>query len=90
MGLFLCSQAKILDHDNVTYLKKILGELAMVLDQVEAELEKRTIEYEGECRLLLMFMSLSSDITLSDMVAVSEYLYYYRTTYLNCTFISTI
>uniref|UniRef100_A0A8C7JY77 Ganglioside induced differentiation associated protein 1-like 1 n=1 Tax=Oncorhynchus kisutch TaxID=8019 RepID=A0A8C7JY77_ONCKI len=39
--------AKILDHDNVTYLKKILGELAMVLDQVEAELEKRKIEYEG-------------------------------------------
>ncbi|KAL1020626.1 hypothetical protein UPYG_G00002620 [Umbra pygmaea] len=40
--------AKILDHDNVTYLKKILGELAMVLDQVEAELEKRKIEYEAD------------------------------------------
>lgn len=40
-------QAKILDHDNVNYLKKILGELAMVLDQVEAELEKRKLEYQG-------------------------------------------
>ncbi|KAF5897453.1 ganglioside-induced differentiation-associated protein 1-like 1, partial [Clarias magur] len=38
--------AKILDHDNVTYLKKILVELAMVLDQVEAELEKRKLEYQ--------------------------------------------
>lgn len=42
-----CRQAKILDHDNVNYLKKILGELAMVLDQVEAELEKRKLEYQG-------------------------------------------
>lgn len=41
------TQAKILDHDNVNYLKKILGELTMVLDQVEAELEKRKLEYEG-------------------------------------------
>lgn len=41
-------QSKILDHDNVNYLKKILGELAMVLDQVEAELEKRKLEYQGE------------------------------------------
>uniref|UniRef100_A0A8C2IYZ5 Ganglioside induced differentiation associated protein 1-like 1 n=1 Tax=Cyprinus carpio TaxID=7962 RepID=A0A8C2IYZ5_CYPCA len=40
--------AKILDHDNVNYLKKILGELAMVLDQVEAELEKRKLEYQGK------------------------------------------
>lgn len=40
-------QAKILDHDNVNYLKKILGELAMVLDQVEAELEKKKLEYQG-------------------------------------------
>jgi len=31
----------------VNYLKKILGELAMVLDQVEAELEKRKLEYQG-------------------------------------------
>ena len=28
-------------------LKKILGELIMVLDQVEAELEKRNLEYQG-------------------------------------------
>lgn len=40
-------QAKILEHDNVNYLKKILGELAMVLDQIEAELEKRKLEYQG-------------------------------------------
>lgn len=45
--LNLFGQAKILDHDNVNYLKKILGELAMVLDQVEAELEKRKLEYQG-------------------------------------------
>ncbi|XP_026055952.1 ganglioside-induced differentiation-associated protein 1-like 1 [Carassius auratus] len=46
--------AKILDHDNVNYLKKILGELAMVLDQVEAELEKRNLEYQGQkCELWL-------------------------------------
>lgn len=32
----------------MNYLKKILGELAMVLDQVEAELEKRKLEYQGE------------------------------------------
>lgn len=43
----LFHQAKILDHDNVNYLKKILVELAMVLDQVEAELEKRKLEYQG-------------------------------------------
>ena len=47
--IVLCSQAKILDHDNVNNLKKILGELAMVLDQVEAELEKGKLEYEGQC-----------------------------------------
>lgn len=45
-------QAKILDHDNVNYLKKILGELAMVLDQVEAELEKRKLEYQGTAKRL--------------------------------------
>jgi hypothetical protein len=33
----------------VSYLKKILGELAMVLDQIEAELEKRKLENEGRC-----------------------------------------
>lgn len=41
-----------MDHDNVNYLKKILGELAMVLDQVEAELEKRKLEYQGMSRRL--------------------------------------
>lgn len=43
----ICPQAKILEHDDVSYLKKILGELAMVLDQIEAELEKRKLENEG-------------------------------------------
>ena len=33
----------------MSYLKKILGELAMVLDQIEAELEKRKLENEGRC-----------------------------------------
>ncbi|XP_064420271.1 ganglioside-induced differentiation-associated protein 1-like 1 isoform X3 [Latimeria chalumnae] len=46
--------AKILDHDNVNYLKKILSELGMVLDQIEAELEKRKLEHEGQkCELWL-------------------------------------
>ncbi|MEE6512165.1 hypothetical protein FKM82_019089 [Ascaphus truei] len=46
--------AKILEHDNVNYLKKILIELGMVLDQIEAELEKRKLEYEGhKCELWL-------------------------------------
>ncbi|XP_015685214.1 ganglioside-induced differentiation-associated protein 1-like 1 isoform X3 [Protobothrops mucrosquamatus] len=46
--------AKILEHDNVNYLKKILGDLGMVLDQIEAELEKRKIEYQGQkCELWL-------------------------------------
>lgn len=35
----------------MSYLKKILGELAMVLDQIEAELEKRKLENEGGCQL---------------------------------------
>ncbi|MGH0152436.1 UNVERIFIED_CONTAM: hypothetical protein FKN15_059118 [Acipenser sinensis] len=57
-------QAKILDHDNVTYLKKILSELGMVLDQVEAELEKRKLEYEGQkCELWLC----GPDFTLADI-----------------------
>ncbi|XP_076132406.1 ganglioside-induced differentiation-associated protein 1-like 1 isoform X4 [Alosa pseudoharengus] len=56
--------AKILDHDNVNYLKKILGELTMVLDQVEAELEKRKLEYEGQrCELWLC----GPDFTLADV-----------------------
>uniref|UniRef100_A0A8C8RJI3 Ganglioside induced differentiation associated protein 1 like 1 n=1 Tax=Pelusios castaneus TaxID=367368 RepID=A0A8C8RJI3_9SAUR len=47
--------AKILEHDNVSYLKKVLGELGMVLDQIEAELEKRKLEYQGRqvCEALL-------------------------------------
>ncbi|KAM4692482.1 ganglioside-induced differentiation-associated protein 1-like 1 [Rhinophrynus dorsalis] len=46
--------AKILEHDNVNYLTKILTELAMVLDRIEAELEKRKLEYEGQkCELWL-------------------------------------
>ncbi|XP_025936306.1 ganglioside-induced differentiation-associated protein 1-like 1 isoform X2 [Apteryx rowi] len=46
--------AKILEHDNVNYLKKILGDLGMVLDQIEAELEKRKLEYQGQkCELWL-------------------------------------
>ncbi|XP_078506593.1 ganglioside-induced differentiation-associated protein 1-like 1 [Lissotriton helveticus] len=45
---------KILEHDNVNYLTKILGELGMILDQIEAELEKRKLEYEGQkCELWL-------------------------------------
>ncbi|XP_067096577.1 ganglioside-induced differentiation-associated protein 1-like 1 isoform X2 [Osmerus mordax] len=56
--------AKILDHDNVNNLKKILGELAMVLDQVEAELEKRKLEYEGQkCELWLC----GPEFTLADI-----------------------
>lgn len=35
----------------MSYLKKILGELAMVLDQIEAELEKRKLENEGGFQL---------------------------------------
>ncbi|KAG9335245.1 hypothetical protein JZ751_005491 [Albula glossodonta] len=57
-------RAKILDHDNVNYLKKILGELAMVLDQVEAELEKRKLEYQGQkCELWLC----GPEFTLADV-----------------------
>ncbi|XP_066558803.1 ganglioside-induced differentiation-associated protein 1-like 1 [Amia ocellicauda] len=56
--------AKILDHDNVNYLKKILSELAMVLDQVEAELEKRKLEYQGQkCELWLC----GPEFTLADI-----------------------
>uniref|UniRef100_A0A8C4ZEZ1 Ganglioside induced differentiation associated protein 1 like 1 n=1 Tax=Gadus morhua TaxID=8049 RepID=A0A8C4ZEZ1_GADMO len=56
--------AKILDHDNVNNLKKILGELIMVLDQVEAELEKRNLEYQGEkCELWLC----GPEFTLADI-----------------------
>ncbi|XP_073438520.1 ganglioside-induced differentiation-associated protein 1-like 1 isoform X2 [Dendrobates tinctorius] len=57
--------AKILEHDNVNNLKKILTELAMVLDQLEAELEKRKIEYEGrKCELWLC----GNTFTLADIL----------------------
>ncbi|KAB5546577.1 hypothetical protein PHYPO_G00073700 [Pangasianodon hypophthalmus] len=56
--------AKILDHDNVNYLKKILVELAMVLDQVEAELEKRKLEYQGQKYELWLC---GPDFTLADI-----------------------
>uniref|UniRef100_A0A9L0JRN8 Ganglioside induced differentiation associated protein 1 n=1 Tax=Equus asinus TaxID=9793 RepID=A0A9L0JRN8_EQUAS len=36
--------SKLLDHDNVKYLKKILDELEKVLDQVETELQRRNEE----------------------------------------------
>ncbi|KAG6929338.1 ganglioside induced differentiation associated protein 1, partial [Chelydra serpentina] len=50
-------KSKLLDHDNIKYLKKILDELEKVLDQVETELQRRneeTPEING---------SLSSDFT---------------------------
>ncbi|XP_041061017.1 ganglioside-induced differentiation-associated protein 1-like 1 isoform X3 [Carcharodon carcharias] len=40
--------AKILDHDDVNNLKKILSELGKVLDQVEAELEQQKHELAGQ------------------------------------------
>ncbi|XP_069744251.1 ganglioside-induced differentiation-associated protein 1-like 1 isoform X3 [Narcine bancroftii] len=56
--------AKILDHDNVNNLKKILTELGKVLDQVEAELEQRKHELAGQnCETWLC----GSDFTLADI-----------------------
>ncbi|KAB0407577.1 hypothetical protein E2I00_004117, partial [Balaenoptera physalus] len=43
-------QSKLLDHDNVKYLKKILDELEKVLDQVETELQRRNEETPEEGR----------------------------------------
>ncbi|XP_054241423.1 ganglioside-induced differentiation-associated protein 1 isoform X1 [Indicator indicator] len=37
-------KSKLLDHDNIKYLKKILDELDKVLDQVETELQRRNEE----------------------------------------------
>ncbi|XP_005042256.1 PREDICTED: ganglioside-induced differentiation-associated protein 1 isoform X1 [Ficedula albicollis] len=37
-------KSKLLDHDNIKYLKKILDELEKVLDQVETELQRRNEE----------------------------------------------
>ncbi|XP_004372573.2 ganglioside-induced differentiation-associated protein 1, partial [Trichechus manatus latirostris] len=42
--------SKLLDHDNVKYLKKILDELEKVLDQVETELQRRNEETPEEGR----------------------------------------
>lgn len=39
----------------MNYLKKILGELGMVLDQIEAELEKRKLEYQGRAACMGWF-----------------------------------
>lgn len=66
-----CPQAKILEHDDVSYLKKILGELAMVLDQIEAELEKRKLENEGGCQFWGRWVLESIQPTLSMMVPAS-------------------
>ncbi|KAL0599204.1 Ganglioside-induced differentiation-associated protein 1 [Plecturocebus cupreus] len=41
-------KSKLLDHDNVKYLKKILDELEKVLDQVETELQRRNEETPEE------------------------------------------
>nr|XP_015208881.1 PREDICTED: ganglioside-induced differentiation-associated protein 1 isoform X2 [Lepisosteus oculatus] len=37
-------KSKLLDHDNIKYLKKLLDELENVLDQVETELQRRNEE----------------------------------------------
>ncbi|MGH0124970.1 UNVERIFIED_CONTAM: hypothetical protein FKN15_005521 [Acipenser sinensis] len=41
-------KSKLLDHDNMKYLKKILDELEKVLDQVETELQRRNEETPEE------------------------------------------
>nr|XP_033789972.1 ganglioside-induced differentiation-associated protein 1 isoform X3 [Geotrypetes seraphini]XP_033789973.1 ganglioside-induced differentiation-associated protein 1 isoform X3 [Geotrypetes seraphini] len=41
-------KSKLLDHDNIKYLKKILDELERVLDQVETELQLRNEETPEE------------------------------------------
>ncbi|KAG7488572.1 hypothetical protein MATL_G00035740 [Megalops atlanticus] len=41
-------KSKLLDHDNVKYLKKILDELENVMDQVETELQRRNEETPEE------------------------------------------
>lgn len=40
-------KSKLLDHDNVKYLKKIIDELEKVLDQVETELRRSEETQEG-------------------------------------------
>ncbi|MBN3285629.1 GDAP1 protein, partial [Polyodon spathula] len=41
-------KSKLLDHDNMKYVKKILDELEKVLDQVETELQRRNEETPEE------------------------------------------
>ncbi|XP_043923146.1 ganglioside-induced differentiation-associated protein 1 isoform X2 [Protopterus annectens] len=41
-------KSKLLDHDNIKYLKRILDELEKVLDQVETELQRRNEETPEE------------------------------------------
>ncbi|XP_030046034.1 ganglioside-induced differentiation-associated protein 1 [Microcaecilia unicolor] len=60
-------KSKLLDHDNIKYLKKILDELERVLDQVETELQLRneeTPEEGNEPWLCGQFFSLA-DVSLS-------------------------
>ncbi|XP_025025485.1 ganglioside-induced differentiation-associated protein 1 isoform X2 [Python bivittatus] len=40
-------KSKLMDHDNIKYLQKILDELEKVLDQVETELQRRNEETPG-------------------------------------------
>ncbi|MEE6463709.1 hypothetical protein FKM82_006026 [Ascaphus truei] len=59
--------SKLLDHDNIKYLKKILDELDKVLDQVETELQRRneeTPEEGNESWLCGQFFSLA-DVSLA-------------------------
>ncbi|CAH2285431.1 ganglioside-induced differentiation-associated 1 [Pelobates cultripes] len=60
-------KTKLLDHDNIKYLKKILEELDKVLDQVETELQRRNEETPDEGKeswLCGQFFSLA-DVTLA-------------------------
>ncbi|KFP25473.1 Ganglioside-induced differentiation-associated protein 1, partial [Colius striatus] len=60
-------KSKLLDHDNIKYLKKILDELEKVLDQVETELQRRneeTPEDENQPWLCGDFFSLA-DVSLA-------------------------
>ncbi|XP_069477324.1 ganglioside-induced differentiation-associated protein 1 isoform X3 [Ambystoma mexicanum] len=60
-------KTKLLEHDNVKYLKKILDELEKVLDQVETELQRRNEESPDEGQELWLcgqFFSLA-DVSLA-------------------------
>uniref|UniRef100_A0A8C5M784 Ganglioside-induced differentiation-associated protein 1 n=1 Tax=Leptobrachium leishanense TaxID=445787 RepID=A0A8C5M784_9ANUR len=60
-------KTKLMDHDNIKYLKKILDELEKVLDQVETELQRRNEETPEEGReswLCGQFFSLA-DVSLA-------------------------